>query len=182
MQGSNRRGAAFPQGFVFVSAVLWLAACTPALDWREWRPEGSGVQLLLPCKPVPQVRNVLLAGMPVRLALHACSAGGQTWAVAFTDVADPARVGPALVELRDSAMANIAGTGGTLVPWVMQGATPHPENRRLRLQGKLPDGTAVHEQVAVFAVGTKVFQATVLGAQLPDDALDSFFGSLRALP
>ncbi len=140
------------------------------------------MQVLLPCKPVPQVRNVALAGAPVRLALHACSAGGQTWALAYADVGDPARVGPALTELRDSAVNNIAGSGAEPVAWEVAGATPHPESRRLRLQGKLPDGTPVHEQVAVFALGTRVVQATALGPQLQADALDSFFGSLRAAP
>jgi hypothetical protein len=47
------------------------------------------------------------------------------------------------------------------------------------LQGRLPDGRAAMEQVAVFAYGTQVYQATVLGEQLPEEAVDTFFGALR---
>lgn len=82
------------------AVAAMLVACAPALDWRDVRPEGSGVLLLFPCKPDSQVRTLSLAGAPVRLALHACSTGGSTWALAVADVGDPARVGSALTELR----------------------------------------------------------------------------------
>jgi hypothetical protein len=162
-----------------VSCVLTLAACSPTLDWREWRPPGSGVVLQLPCKPVPQARKLRLAGVPVQLALHACSAGGQTWALSYADVADPARVGAALNELRASALANVGAAQGQAITWLMPGATPNEQSGRLLLQGRLPDGKAVQEQVAVFAIGTTVLQATVIGESLPADGIENFFGSLR---
>ncbi len=163
--------------------VALLAGCSPALDWREVRPAHSPVQLLMPCKPAAQERRVSLAGQPVRLTLHACTAGGQTWGLAFADVVEPARVGPALVELGASAAGNIgapaaAGAGPLQVP----GATPHADSRRWRLQGTRPDGKPVQMQLAVFAHGTQVFQATALGEQLPDDAADTFFDALRMRP
>jgi hypothetical protein len=37
-------------------------------------------------------------------------------------------------------------------------------------------------QLAVFAHGTRVYQATVLGERLPDELADTFFGSLRVSP
>ena len=135
--------------------------------------------LHLPCKPVPQLRKLRLAGVPVQLSLHACSAGGQTWALAYADVVDPALVGAALVELRASAMSNLGAPEGQPVAWTLRGATPNIESRRLLLQGKLPDGQPVQEQVAVFAVGTTVLQATVLGAALPAEEVENFFASLR---
>ena len=52
-------------------------------------------------------------------------------------------------------------------------------SQRVQLTGRLPDGTAVKAQVAVFAKGTRVFQATVIGTQWPADAPDTFFSSLR---
>ena len=87
---------------------LALAACTPALDWRESRPTGSGMVVLFPCKPDSHARQVQLGPDAVRLELHACTAAGATWALAFADMGDPARVGPALVELRTSAAKNLA--------------------------------------------------------------------------
>ena len=98
-----------------VSAVLALAAaaaaCTPALDWREVRPEGAGLVALFPCKPDRQVRRLPLAGTVVEMSLWACSAAGATYAVAFADVGEPERVARALDELAASAARNI-GCGG----------------------------------------------------------------------
>jgi hypothetical protein len=163
-------------------AVLALAACSPTLDWREVRAEGAAVRVLLPCKPGTMARELPLAGAPVRLQLQACSAGGQTWALASADVADPARVGPALVGLRSAALANLGAGGAAELPLNVPGATPQAASGRVQAAGRQPDGATVQAQVAVFSHGTWVFQATVLGAQLPADAVDTFFDSLRVAP
>lgn len=162
-----------------MAGLAGLAACAPALDWRDVRPEGSTLQLQFPCRPTTQRRDVPLAGQRVNLALHACAAGGQTWGLATADVGDPARVGPALAELAASAAGNLGGTAGPVQALKVPGATPNPASKRLRLQGRLPDGRAVQMQVAVFARGTQVFQATVLSETLSDEAADTFFDSLR---
>lgn len=162
-----------------IALVGALAACAPALDWREVRPQGAGLVALFPCKPSALTRSVALAGQTVRLALHACSAGGQTWALAFADVGDPARVRASLEELRRSAAANLAATATTPLPLTVSGTTPNPASGREQLIGRLPDGQAVVEQVALFVRGTVVFQATVLGPSVPAEAADSFFSALR---
>jgi len=166
-----------------VISVMGVAACSPTLDWRDWRPADSGLTLTLPCKPTPQARNVQLAGQSVRMSLHACSAGGQTWALAYADMGDPRLLGPALAELRLSAAANVAASSNrALPPLVIAGATPHPESGRWALEGKLADGKSIREELAVFARGTVVFQATVLGETLPPEGVAMFFESLRAQP
>jgi hypothetical protein len=163
-------------------AVALLAACSPALDWRELRPEGSGLALLMPCKPDRQSRRVALASAQVPMTLHACSAAGVTWAVAFADVGDPTKVGAALDELRAAAAANLGAGETTELPLNVAGATPQPASRRVQFHGRMPDGRAVSEQTAVFAKGTRVFQVVVLGPVLEPQAVASFFDSLRLLP
>ena len=64
----------------------------------------------------------------------------------------------------------------------VEGATPNPASQRVQFQGRMPDGRAVTEQVAVFAKGTRVFQAIALGDKLDAEAADTFFGSLRLAP
>lgn len=161
-------------------AVFSLAGCAPAHDWREVRPEGSGgLVLMLPCRPDTQSREVTLAGRKLKLTLAACSAGGQTWALAFGDVADPAAVGPALDELRVSAARNLGAMPPSTTPLSVPGATPNAGNTRFAIEGKLPDGSAVQEQAAVFTRGTLVFQATAVGPKLPAEAADTFFAGLR---
>jgi hypothetical protein len=160
--------------------LLVLAACSPALDWRELRPEGSGVVLLLPCKPNLQQRKLMLAGTAVTLTLAACSAAGATWALAYADVGEPARVATALDELRRSAATNIGAEPGGALPAAVPGATPNAGNLRFSLSGRLPDGLAVKEQVVIFARGTAVFQATVVGETLAAEAVETFLSSLSA--
>jgi len=155
------------------------AACSPALDWRESRPEGSGVTLLVPCRPFAQARDVTLAGRRVRLALHACTAAETTWAIAFADIGDPALVAPALDALRLAAAANVAAAEGRGLPLAVSGATPNAASQRLAFSGRLPDGREVQEQVAVFTRGTLVFQATVIGSGVPAEGADAFFASIR---
>lgn len=169
-----------------MSAVLgllsMLAACSPALDWREVRPAGSGLVGLLPCRPSVYERNVRLAGPPVPLSLNACSADGLTFALAFADVGDPSRVSAALAELQAAAQANVGAATRESLALAVPGATPNPASTRMRLIGLLPDGKAVEEQVAVFSQGTRVFQATVIGPQLPAEVADTFFDGLRLAP
>jgi hypothetical protein len=165
----------------FLLAAATLTACTPALDWREVRPAGSGIVALFPCRPNSMTRPLPLAGQTVPLSLHACSAGGQTWGLAFADVGDPARVGATLHELRTSAERNLGATAGRPLPLSVPGATPNAAAGRERIDGRAPDGQALAGQVAVFARGTVVLQATVLGATVPDDAAETFFAALRVL-
>ena len=163
-------------------ATGMLTACAPALDWRDVRPADSGVQLLMPCKATPQARQLRLSGRAVKLSLHACSAGGHTWALAFADVTDPTQVGGALNELRAAAANNLGATAVQPVALAVPGATPHPASERVLIAGRLPNGQPVQEQVAVFAFGTRVFQATVLAEALNTEAVETFFGALRVAP
>lgn len=171
-----------PRLIACATLIGLLTACTPTLDWREVRPEGSGMTLLLPCKPESHARQVSLAQRQVRLVLVACAAGASTWALAFADMADPTAVGPALRELAASAAGNLGAAGPRTLDLKVVGATPNALSQRIEVRGRLPDGRAVTAQLAVFARGTRVFQATVLGAMPDAQALETFFDSLRAEP
>lgn len=157
-----------------------LAACSPAQDWRALQPADSGAALLFPCKPLTHARDIVLAGHRLRLTLHACTAGdGNSYALAVAELGDPARVAAALQALRASAAANIGAGAGTPLPLAVAGATPNPQAQRIALQGLRPDGQPLQAQVAVFAKGTRVYQATVLGRRLDAQAADTFFDALR---
>lgn len=167
---------------LLAAALPVLGACAPALDWREVRPANGHLLLSMPCKPSVQQRKVLLAGHAVVLSLHACTADDQTWALAFADLSDPARVGPALRELRASAAANLDASQVESLRLTVTGATPNPASERVALKGRLPNGKPVQEQVAVFAYGTRVYQATVIGAAVAAQAAENFLTSLRIVP
>lgn len=163
-----------------LSLACALAACTPTLDWRTVRPDGSGLEALFPCKPAGHARQLTLAGEAVEMTLYACTAGGATYAVGFADVGQLQRVERALAELSAAAARNIGAAGlPAVAPLRVEGMTPHPQAGRQSLAGQLADGQRVEEQVAVFARGTRVFQATMVGAKLDAEAVESFFGALR---
>ena len=170
--------------FRAICLLTWattLQACTPALNWREVRANGSGVAIHFPCKPSVYARALELAGVMVEWNLLACSAEGQTWALAFAELNDPALLGPALHALRVSAQRNLSADGTEAVPFKVTGATPNVHAGRVRLRGQLPDGRAAVEEMVVFARGTKVFQVSTLGRELQPEAVETFFASLRAL-
>jgi len=164
-----------------VLALAWASvACTPTFDWREVRPEGAGLTTLFPCKPVGLVRRIMLADTAVEMTLYACSTGGATYAVSFADIGDPQRIERVLAELAAAAARNVGSTASPAVtPLRIDGMTPNARAVRQAFAGQLGDGQRVQEHVAVFARGTRVFQATVVGAKLDGDAVDTFFGALR---
>ena len=157
-----------------------LAACTPALDWRELSPEGSQARLMFPCKPASHARPVAVAGETIEMSMFACSAGETVYALSFADVKDPARVGATLDALARAAQSNLqAMNGAASEPAKVAGMTPHAQAGQWLLAGRLPDGRAVQERVVLFSHGTRVYQATMLGAKLDSEAQDTFFGALR---
>jgi hypothetical protein len=162
-----------------MAALGLVAACAPALDWREVRPDESGVTMLFPCKPDSHARRVSLGKQQVRLVLHACTAGASTWALAFADMRDPALVGEALTELGVAARKNLETSQSRSLGLKVDGATPNPHSQRFEIIGRAPDGRELSEQVAVFAKGMRVYQVTALGEKLEPEAVNTFFGSLR---
>ena len=161
------------------AAALAAAACSPALNWREFQPEGSGVVASFPCKPDRHTRSVKLAVQPVRIELIACAADGTQFALSYFDLDDPVRVSAALTELQRLAAANLGAKEPRAQRAVVPGMTPNPEAAKLILEGRQPDGSMLHEEAVFFAKGLRVYQATVLGRRLAPGAAETFFAGLR---
>jgi hypothetical protein len=160
-----------------------LLGCSPALEWREVRPPGSSAQALFPCKPSSHARTVTLAGAAVEMSLYACAASQVSYALAFTDMLDPALVTPALDELARAAGANLQVTQpAASAPLAVPGMTPNARAASWTLSGRLPDGRPVQEQLALFAYGTRVYQATAVGERLDAAAWESFLAGLKVGP
>lgn len=167
-------------GLPALSALL--VACGPALDWRQFQPEGWPLVVAMPCKPADQQRRIPLAGTTVALRMLSCSADDHIFAVASADIGDPARVAPALQALAAAAQANVRATVVDEQAAAVPGMTPQSAARRWRLRGQLPDARPVAEQMLVFAHGTRVYQASVIGPTADDTRVAPFFDALRVLP
>lgn len=164
----------------FAAAVsLGLAACSPALNWREFQPEGSGIIATFPCKPDRHVRTIKLAVQTVRMEMLTCAADDTRFALSFMDVDDPAKVTPALLELQTLAASNLAASRREAQPAAVPGMTPNPQAANLRLEGRQPDGSTLQEQAVFFVKGLRVYQATVLGRRVRTEAAETFVGGLR---
>ena len=163
-------------------AGIALAACSPALDWRDMRPPGLGLAMTMPCQPATRVRSVRFAKHAFEMTLYACSEAGVTYSVGSFDVKDPAAVGPMLSSLVNAVQGNIQGHTESDEPARVPGMTPHSAARQIQFIGRLPDGRAVSEWLLVFSRGTRVYQAIALGG--PSDAAlaQQFALGLKVLP
>ena len=161
------------------SVFFGSTACTPTFDWREIEPEGSGIEATFPCRPDRHQRTVALAGEATPMAMAVCSVAETTFALAFVDVSEPARVGATIAELRAVAVANVGGEPPMVSLRQVRGMTPNPQSAHLKLRGLRPDGTQVRAEAVFFAKGLRVYQATVIGGVLDSEAVDTFLSSLK---
>lgn len=161
------------------AALVLVAGCTPAWDWREM-PLANGVATVrFACKPASQTRALpwLDAARPLPTTLWACEQDGVTQAVVLADVGDPAKVGPTLRAWREAALTNMAAQGlPSHSAWTVPRATPQPEAGRWAFVGRKGDGAALYAQTALASRGTWVLQATLVGTEaLPPAVVQAFF-------
>jgi hypothetical protein len=165
-------------GVVLVASNA-LGGCSPALDWREFEPQDSGVVVTFPCRPDRHARRVTVAGAAARMDMLVCAAEEATYALSFIDVADPAGVTAALADLRAVAASNLGAAAAGPGDAHVRGMTPNPMAARLDFFGRRPDGVAVRQQAVFFTKGLRVYQASVVGTHLSDEAVDTFFAGLK---
>lgn len=166
------------QRLSLLPVCLMMAACTPALDWRDVRPAQSRIEAQFPCKPKSASRAVTLAGAHVEMTVHACVADAVTWGLGVADVADPALVAPALLALATALQAQ-AQVPARTQPLHVPGMTPQAGTTRLAMTRRRDGAGAVQVHVALFSKGTRVYQASAIGERPSAQALETFFGALR---
>lgn len=181
MNRTPTRAAALPCAL----AVMLLAGCSPALNWRTVQLPDAGITITLPCKPDQAVRAVELAGAPVELAMAGCDADGATFAVSHAALSDPALVGAALAHWRAAAIVNLgngAAANAVDVPYAPPGVLPLPQSVRTVVQGLRADGGTVVAQGVWFArtVGPqmRVYHAVVYTSKPRPEVADQFFAGI----
>jgi hypothetical protein len=148
------------------------------------QPDGTGLTAVFPCKPTSHARALVLGGAERRMTLYACRSLERTYALGWIDVDVPPQVEPILVALAAAARRNIGAgeSAGEALPWQVVGATPQAVAARWQLVGLLPDGRKVQQQVAVFARGLRVYQASVVASEIDPADAQQFFDGLRWRP
>jgi len=142
-----------------------LAACQPALNWREVRPAGSRAVALFPCKPDIEQRG----GM----GLASCEAAGHRFALSWADTPDASQAGAALTAMAKALTTKLGQPLPPVQALQVSGMTPLPEAGQYRLAGA---------RLAVFAHGGRVYQALMTAPK--DDAAvwENFVAGLRVEP
>ncbi len=171
-----------PLGLALCAGLI-LSACNPIFNWRELRPEGTPLQALMPCKPETATRPVPLdGGVPTDLHMHSCDTGGLTFAVAWAELGDAARVSAALTGWRRASLGAVrvdpARADEPATRWQAEvpGAT---QALGLTAQGNDHQGRPVQVRAVHFARGTQVYQAAVYGPALSDEVTAAFFDGLK---
>ena len=177
--------------------LLLLPACSPTLNWRDVRPEGTGLVLLLPCKPDKAEKTVPLGGKPTTLKMLGCNAGGATFAVAMADIGDAAAAAPVLAQWQALTLANMkapplegggavvaaSAAGGNQPTQVaavkLPGAALQPSPVLIKARGQRVDGTAAAGHAAYFAQGSQLFQVVLYADKIAPEVSETFFSSIR---
>jgi hypothetical protein len=140
-----------------------LAACQPALNWREVRPAGSGARALFPCKPEVHQRP----GM----GLAQCEAAGRRFSLSWADVPDPTQAGAALKAMPQALAAKLGQALPRAQALQVPGMTPMPE----AVEHSLAGGAT---RIAVFSHGGRVYQALMTASADDPAAWESFRAGL----
>ena len=178
-----------------------LAACSPAFNWREIRPDNSGLSLLFPCKPEKAEKMVPLGGPPTNLILLGCDTGGATFAVAMADISDASKVPTVLEQWQNLTLANmnaplipVAAASATAAQAVqavqgtlltqralikVPGANLLSPPVLVKARGQRPGGGGVTGHAAYFSRGTQVFQVVLYADKVQPEESETFFSSLK---
>jgi hypothetical protein len=159
-------------------ALAALTACSPAFNWRDVRPGGTQLALLMPCKADAAQRTVPMAGQPTELNMLSCDAGGVTFAVAVADVKDAGLAPTALAQWQSATLANMKATpnepmAAFKLPGLKGGAV------LIKATGQRANGQPVSSQAAYFAHGSQVFQAVMYAEKMPTDVAETYFSGLK---
>ena len=92
------------------SVLTMLAACTPALDWREIHGSAAPFAVLLPAKPATMARKIDLGGTPLMMTMTAAEVDGVTFAVGSVELPDAAKAQLAVKAMKTALISNIHGT------------------------------------------------------------------------
>lgn len=159
-------------------ALTVLTACNPTFNWRDVRPDGTRLELLLPCKPDKAQRTVSMASQQTKMNLLSCDAGGVTFAVSMADINDAGKTDAVLAQWQSATLTNIkAGSPVSRHAFKVPGLAA--VGVMVKATGQRANGQAVSSQAAYFADGSQVFQAVMYADKVALEASETFFSSLK---
>lgn len=172
-------------GAVVAFVLLSLAACTPALDWREVQGGSVPFSVMMPAKPKMMTRQLALDGMPVTMTMTAAEVDGVTFAVGSVELADAEQARRAMQAMRVALVNNIHGKilheTAADASSVQPGALHSHRSIELEALGTTPDGRSRLLAARFVAQDRRAYQALVTGAQkaVSREQIDTFLTSFK---
>jgi hypothetical protein len=164
-----------------LAVLAAVCACSPSLNWREIRLEGSALVALMPCKPDRVSRTIPFVGGATRtLTMLSCEADGATFAITMADMGD-AGLAEASLKQWDTVTREHVKVG-SIVEQAMApaGATPNAHAKVVVGRGTHPNGQAMQVHMAYFAKGAQIFQAVLYApVSMKADAVEVFLTGLK---
>ncbi len=158
-----------------VALLVALAACSPALNWRQVPLER--VTVLLPCKPDRAQRTMRVGTREVQLSMAGCEAAGALFAVSHIPLADVAATAGLVQDWRTAMLTNVHAASVADNP--MPVPTGFTTANRIAVQGQRPDGSPVQGQLVWLVAGSDVFHLAVYGDRLTPELIDTFFSEVK---
>jgi hypothetical protein len=178
---STQSFARFAQFPLFCALLLFIAACTPTLNWRDVRldsADGSTLKAALPCKPDAATRKQQLGDILVDLSMMGCVANDSTFTVSRIPLLDPLSAPKVLAAWQAAAAANVKAISAPTIPVSVSGAGAWPPAARVTLLG-----TTTQAEIVWFvkqtSAGLTLYQAAIYGKQPSKEAATTFFESLQ---
>jgi hypothetical protein len=163
--------------------LAWLAACSPAWNWREVRLEDAPLTAVLPCKADQASQTVTLAGATAELQMTGCESGGATLAVSRVRLPSGASAAEALSQWRAVTLAGMRAQNVQEQPFQPVGSLALPQSTRVVASGRYRDGRAVNAQAVWFAQaspqGVWLYHAVIYADAIGAEVADTFFSGLK---
>lgn len=156
-----------------------MGACTPAMDWRDFRVADGAFTVLFPQKPAQSERRLPTPAGEVLMRMYSVRIGEHVLAAGFADFTRP--VDAALLDaMRDALAANVGGAAVVARALDVGGA----RGFEFSAAGTLGRGEAAKPGVMrarLFSRGTRYFQMMSLGSQgsMADADIEMFLASFR---
>jgi hypothetical protein len=155
------------------AAVLALAACSPALDWRTLNIPGGDFSVLMPGRTEPETRSVELDGHTLTLHLHSVHIEGSAWGVAWAELPEGLSA-PARTRVREAALAGWGRIAGQAIEPTPVAPSQADAASGLACQAIEARGMSGSREVTIAAractTGRRYYQLIAIG---PADALDA---------
>lgn len=168
----------------FVLVLLWLAACSPKYNWRDYASPDARYRVTFPAKPASATRSVDLGGMRVAMTMTAAEVDGATFAVGAAEAPDAAQAQAALDAMKLALLRNIgARTGGAAAAAGRTDGVAAP-SASADVDARGSAGGAPLRLVGHFeARGTRFYQVIVVGRDqaVPPEQIEQFLTSFTLL-